>query len=395
LRLVARALEQERLTAAPATPLTARAALVHDWFQGFHGSERVVEAMRTGLFGPQAEPDVFTFHAALEVLPLELARAIVAQSRLGQLPHVRQVGHDPGRWRYLLPYMPFYFRGLDLDDYELVISSTHAFAHHVRPANAFHVCYCHTPIRYVWLPSTEEGRATGLQAVMLKTLRGWLRNLDLEASRRPDCFIANSVAVRDRVRQFYGRDAAVIHPPVDVERFAAPATEKEPGHFLWVHRLVSYKRPELVIEAFRELPYRLTMVGIGPLEPRLRHTLPPNVELAGWMPRDQLARLFARASGFIHIAEEDFGISMAEALAAGTPVLALNAGGARDIVRPDVDGVLIDEPDVASIRHGVTRIATETWDWDELRRRAQEFSHEQFVRRLVTHIRQVSDGRIG
>ena len=137
-----------------------------------------------------------------------------------------------------------------------------------------------------------------------------------------------------------------IHPPVDVGDFD-PGLEKEPGHFLWVHRLVPYKHPELVAEAFRDLPYRLTMVGVGPLERSLRRNLPPNVELRGWVEREELARLYGRASGFIHVGEEDFGITMVEALAAGAPVVALDAGGARDIVRNGVDGVLIEDAEPA------------------------------------------------
>ena len=131
--------------------------------------------------------------------------------------------------------------------------------------------------------------------------------------------------------------------------------EKEPGHFLWVHRLVPYKQPELVLEAFRELPYRLTMVGVGPLEAQLRKRLPPNVELLAWVSRDELAALFGRASGFVHVAEEDFGISTVEALAAGTPVVALDAGGARDIVRRTSTACSSSGPSIESLRAGDPR----------------------------------------
>jgi glycosyltransferase involved in cell wall biosynthesis len=151
-----------------------------------------------------------------------------------------------------------------------------------------------------------------------------------------------------------------------------------------VHRLVPYKRPLEVAEAFRELPdLRLTMVGVGPLEPQLRAALPPNVELLGWVDRERLAELFAGAGGFIHVGEEDFGISMVEALAAGTPVLGADAGGARDIVRPEQDGVLISDPgDPASIRAGVRALAGRDWDAAALRESAQRFSEERFRARL-------------
>jgi glycosyltransferase involved in cell wall biosynthesis len=365
----------EQAASAPSR-IDVRTALIHDWFQGFHGSERVVDTIRSGLLAPGNAPDVFTFHAARELLPRELAESIVRESRLAALPGLRQRGHDPGRWRMLFPLMPRFFRGLDLDSYDVVIASSHAFAVQVRPRrDAVYLCYCHTPIRWAWLPGEDHRSAA------LRPLLGRLRRLDLEASRRPDCYVANSQAVRERIHRSYGRDSVVIHPPVEVAEFD-PAAEKEPGHFLWVNRLVAYKRPEAVAEAFRDLPYRLTMVGIGPLEASLRASLPPNVTLHSWLPREQLTALYARASGYLHVGEEDFGISMVEALAAGTPVIGLARGGALDIVRDGVDGVLVGDADTASLRAAIERVASAQWDRVALRARAEEFSRERFLERL-------------
>jgi glycosyltransferase involved in cell wall biosynthesis len=220
-----------------------------------------------------------------------------------------------------------------------------------------------------------------LSALGLRLFRGYLRRTDLAASQRPDAFAANSTAVRDRIRRFYGRDAEIIHPPVDVEDFD-PTREKDHGHFLWVQRLVSYKRPDLVVEAFRDLPYRLTMVGVGPLERSLRASLPTNVDLRGWVSRDELSALYGRCSGFVHVGEEDFGIAMVEALAAGMPVVALDAGGARDILRPGVDGMLIDRAEVKQLQVAIRLVAESTWDPAALRRRALEFSRERFLERM-------------
>lgn len=364
----------------------ARTAIVHDWFQGFHGSERVVETMRSGFAEAGSPPDVLTFHAAHELLPPALSEAIVRESRLASLPGVRQRGHDPGRWRYLLPYMPRWFDRLDLDEYDVVISSSHACAAGVRArAGATHVCYCHTPMRYAWTPETDRDRLSGLGGAALRLAARRLRRIDLKASRRPEAYVANSTAVRDRIERFYGRRAEVIHPPVEIGEFD-PRRATRDGPFLWVHRLVRYKRPELVAEAFRGLPHRLTMVGVGPLEARLRDAMPPNVELRGWLSRAELAELYARASGFIHVAEEDFGITMVEALAAGTPVIALDRGGARDIVRPEVDGLLIEAAEVGEIRRAVERVAAREWDPRELSTRARAFSRERFLERLVHYV---------
>jgi glycosyltransferase involved in cell wall biosynthesis len=365
-------------------------AIVHDWFQGMHGSERVVDALRTGLFGPDREPDILTFAAAGELLPDALAQRIVRQSRLSTLPGVRQAGHHAGRWRYLLPYMPSYFASLDLSPYDVVIASSHACAINVRPRrDALYVCYSHTPMRYAWLPETDTGPVNAVTGLGLRAFRGYLRRRDLAASRRPDALAANSTAVRERIKRFYGRDAEVIHPPVEVTELNAEL-EKEPGHFLWVHRLVPYKQPELVVEAFRDLPYRLTMVGVGPLETRLRKQLPPNVELLPWVSRGELAELYGHASGFVHVAEEDFGISTVEALAAGTPVVALDAGGARDIVRPNVDGVLVERADVGTLQDAIRAVAGRSWDRDALRTRSFEFSTERFLERMRTWLDHVS-----
>jgi glycosyltransferase involved in cell wall biosynthesis len=366
-----------------------KAAVVHDWFAGLYGSERVVETMRTGLFDPSTPPDVLTFHAAHEVLPPELNAAITRESRLAALPGLRQRGHERGRFRYLLPYMPVYFRHLDLSEYDLVIASSHACAINARPPrDCLYICYSHTPMRYVWLPGLEHERLRGAKGMGLRMLGAYLRRADRAAARRPDAFVANSTAVRDRIRRFYGRDAEVIPPPVDVENLDSGA-EKDPARFLWVHRLIDYKQPELVMEAFRGLPYRLTMVGIGPLEDRLRSRLPANVELRGWTPQAELDELYAQSSGFIHVAEEDFGIGIVEALAAGTPVIGLNRGGARDIVRPQIDGLLLDEPSLGGLRTAIESLASMSWDREALVEQSREFSRDRFLSRMSAYVRRL------
>ena len=375
-----------RMSSDPAPWAGRPVAIVHDWFQGYHGSERVVEALADDVLAEASRVDVFTFHAARELLPPRLAARIVRESRPSRLPGLRQVGHDPGRWRYLLPYMPHYFRSLDFSGYDLVVVSSHACAINADPPSGTPcVCYCHTPMRYAWLADTERGRLSGARGVALRAASAWLRRRDRKAAQRPDQLVANSTAVRERIRRFYGREAAVVHPPVEVDELR-PDVEGTRDRFLWVGRLVPYKRPLEVAEAFRGLPQRLTMVGIGPQEEELRARLPENVELRGWISREELGGLYAGAAGFLHVGEEDFGITMVEALAAGAPVIALNAGGARDIVRDGVDGVLVDEPSVDSLRAAVERVAVTDWDRDRLRERAAEFSRAHFtaaMRQLV------------
>jgi glycosyltransferase involved in cell wall biosynthesis len=379
-----------------AAPWTGRpVAIVHDWFQGYHGSERVVEALADDVLAEASRVDVYTFHAARELLPPKLAARIVRESRPSRLPGLRQLGHDPGRWRYLLPYMPHYFRSLDLDGYAAVVISSHACAINATPpVGTPCMCYCHTPMRYAWLTETERGRLHGVRGEALRLLSGWLRRRDRAAAQRPDRLVANSNAVRDRIRRFYGREADVVHPPVELTDLQS-AADGERQHFLWVGRLVPYKRPLLVAEAFRGLPQRLTMVGIGPQEAELRERLPDNVELRGWISREELVGLYRGATGFLHVGEEDFGITMVEALAAGAPVIALNAGGARDIVRDGVDGLLVSDPTVASLRAAVERVAAEDWDRDRLAGRAAEFSRERFTANMRELLAETMRGRGG
>jgi glycosyltransferase involved in cell wall biosynthesis len=361
---------------------------VHDWFQGYHGAEHVADVMRTGLFAQGSEPDIYTFMAARELLPPELSGSIVKESRLATLPGIRQRGHDPGRWRYLLPYMPRYFRSLDLDDYDIVISSSHACAAHVRPrSDAFHAVYCYTPMRYAWMPETDQRRVGRLGGMVFDNFRAWLRKVDREAAQRPDLYLAISTAVQERIRRFYGRESVVVGAPVDVEDIS-PTQPKDESMFLWVHRLVPYKRPELVLEAFRDLPYKLTMVGIGPLEPTIRKRLPPNVELLTWVSRETLVRLYERAGGFIHVGEEDFGITMVEALAAGTPVIALSRGGARDIVRHGMEGLLLEEPSTKQLRAAIREFVGQRWDRSAVAERGRQFSQDHFIRRVLEPLRE-------
>jgi glycosyltransferase involved in cell wall biosynthesis len=332
--------------------------------------------------------DIATFMADPDRLPARMADRIVETSRLTHIPGLRQTEKREGNWRYLLPYMPRWFRSLDTSGYDLVLSSSHACALGVRaPAGVPHVSYIHTPIRYVWNEGGDAARTGGLRGAGLTAFRGALKRADLKAAKSPDLMVANSTAVAERIRRIWNRRAQVIHPPVSL---APPqiAVERDPDHYLWVHRFVDYKRPREVAAAFALLPeLRLTMVGVGPLQSELRATAPPNVTIRGWMERDELTAAFASASGFIHVGEEDFGISMVEALAAGIPVLALARGGAIDIVRSGVDGYLIEAPDAEAIRDGVRNLRQHSWSRTALQERATGFSTEAFLRRMSAAIK--------
>jgi len=308
-------------------------AIVHDWLDTWRGGENVLaEIVR--LF-PGA--DLF---ALVDFLP-ESQRARLQGKRartsfLQRLPGARR------HFRALLPLFPRAIESLDVRGYDLVISSSHAVAKGVRTAGGqVHVCYCHTPMRYAWDLREQYlgplGLASGLRGALAHRMLDNLRDWDRRTSARVTHFVANSRFVRDRIARCYGRDAAVIYPPVDVGFFTPADNAPEPAardYYVTASRWVPYKRVDLVVAAFRELPERrLIVAGEGPEATRVRAAGGPNVQMVGEVPRERLRELLRGARAFVFAAEEDFGILPVEAQACGTPVIALGRGGSLETVR--------------------------------------------------------------
>jgi glycosyltransferase involved in cell wall biosynthesis len=324
-----------------------RIAVVHEWLLDYAGSERVLREILEVL--PQA--DLLTLiDRPDDELRAALPRRARATSFLQRMPR-------PNRWlRYYLPLMPLAIERLDLSAYDIVVSSSHAVAKGVctRP-DQLHVSYVHTPMRYAWDMREEYLRAAGLD----RGLPGWAARAALERLRRWDersargvqVLVANSAFVAERIRRAYGRQAEVLHPPVDVEAFAL--AEHKEGFYLTVSRLEAYKRIDLLVEAFASMPERrLLVVGGGPEMARLRAMAPRNVEMAGRLSGAEVRTRMQRARAFLFAGIEDFGIVMAEAQACGTPVIALGRGGAAEIVRPDT-GILFEAQTAAAVADAV------------------------------------------
>jgi glycosyltransferase involved in cell wall biosynthesis len=231
-------------------------------------------------------------------------------------------------------------------------------------------------MRYAWDFDAEQKRFPRPLRPAARAGMIAFRRWDRQVSDRVTRFVANSTAVAERIKRFYGRDAQVIHPPVRTDYFT-PGGERG-DDFLYVGRLVSYKRADLAVEAFAGLPQRLLVVGEGHLGERLRGSAPPNVTFLGEVDRPRLRELMRSARGLVYPADEDFGIGMAEAQACGTPVIGLARGGALDIVEPGVTGWLVATPTVDAVRAAVRRAASEELDSAEIRRRAERFSEERF-----------------
>lgn len=370
-----------------------RVAIVHDWLTGMRGGERVLEGLLE-LF-PSAE--IFTlFHNRGSVSRRIEARPI----------HTSALRHAPfsaSKYRSYLPLYPLAMRSLRIRGFDLVISSSHCAAKSAITGGAPHLCYCHTPMRYVWDQFDVYFPAGSWRRGPAGPVAGALRAWDAATASRVDAFVANSDHVRERIRRNYGREAAVVHPPVGTRRFQAP---RDPGDFyLIVSALVPYKRVDLAMEACARLGRPLVIAGDGPDGARLRKRAGPLITFLGSVSDDEVACLYSRCRAFVFPGVEDFGITAVEAQAAGAPVVALAEGGALETVagpvvggdgepldfelasRRTATGVFFTDPTVESLV-GALRLA-DRMDFDEqlIRRNAERFSearfHEGMLREIV------------
>jgi glycosyltransferase involved in cell wall biosynthesis len=348
-----------------------RIAIAHEWLVAYGGSERCVEEMLATFPGAQ----LLTTLADISVLPAAFARA--RPSVLQRIPEAAS-HHE-----WLLPLMPLAWRLQTVPpDVEAVVSSSHACAKAVSlPPGVPHLCYCHTPMRYAWSFASERDRFPRAIRPAARAGAAWLRHWDRASSRRVTRFLANSRAVARRVADAYGRQAEVVPPPVRTD-FFTPAGERE-EFFLYVGRLVGYKRPDLAVDAFATLPYPLVVVGDGHFAARLRERATPNVRFLSGVGDEALRDLYRRARALVHPALEDFGIAMAEAQACGAPVIGLRGGGAADIVDHGNTGWLVDDQGLDALRHAVRRAAEEDLDPATIRVSAERFSAERFRERML------------
>lgn len=365
---------------APARPTAdARIALVHDWLTGYRGGEKVLEAMAEVVGGG----DVHTlFHVPGANPPLIEDNPIHA-SWMNRIPGV----HD--RYRWLLPLFPGWADRLDLSDYDLVLSSSHCVAKGARPApGAIHVCYCHTPMRYVWDRFDDYfGHWTGLKRRVVEGQARRLRRWDRETAGRVHRWLANSRFVRRRILDFYGTDperVAVVPPPVEIERFGR-ATSPRGERYLVVSALVPYKRIDVAVEACARSGRPLDVAGRGPELDRLRRLAArrkgSDVRFLGFVADEELPELMASHRALLFPGIEDFGITPVEAMAAGLPVIARGEGGALDTVEPGVSGLLYEGEGVDGLIGAMEEFETSSFEAEPMRRWVEQFSRENFARR--------------
>jgi glycosyltransferase involved in cell wall biosynthesis len=350
-----------------------KVAIVHDYLNQAGGAERVVAAMHR--LYPAAP--IYTTIADRRVVDALMPGADVRTTWMQRLPGIRR------HFRKYFLFYPGAIESLDLSAYDVVLSSSSAYAKAARTRpGAVHVCYCHTPMRFAWNFDgyAERERWGRMTRRLLPPLIARVRRWDVKTAGRPTVYVANSSAVAERIARHYGRRASVIPPPVEVDRFT-PSPVQDP-HYLVVSRLVAYKRIDLAVEAFRQLNRRLVIIGDGPARASLERIAGPNVRFLGRLDDAAVSQAYARCRGLIFPGEEDFGIVPLEANAAGRPVIAYQRGGALDTVVPDQTGVFFPEQTIASLREAVLRSETIAWDPLRLRAHAEGFREEVFAGRL-------------
>jgi glycosyltransferase involved in cell wall biosynthesis len=301
-----------------------RVAIIHDWLITTRGGEKCLESFCT-LF-PDA--DLYTLVYAPDRVSNLIKSMKIRVSRLNYVPNIERI------YRYWLPLFPRIIESFDLRNYDLIVSSSHCVAKGVFPHRALHIAYVHAPMRYVWdMHDAYFGHTASLLArIGMSVWRRYLQRWDVASSKRVDCFLANSRNVAAKIQKLYGRQATVIHPPIDLERFHL-STAQEP-YYLIVSALVPYKRIDIAIRAFNEMRLPLKIVGEGPLRKVLKRSAGANIEFLGWVDDSLLAALYGSCQALIFPGEEDFGIVPLEAQACGKPVIAYGKGGVLETVIP-------------------------------------------------------------
>lgn len=354
-----------------------KVALVHDWLTGMRGGERVLEVLC------RLYPDA-TLHTLIHnrgaMSPTIEAMRIV-ESDLPRWPLARR------HFRVYLPFFPRLIEQFDLSGYDLVVSSSHCVAKGViPPAGVPHICYCHTPMRYVWDMYHDYRNARGpLAKLFMSVTRGPLRRWDVRSAQRVHHFIANSNHVADRIRRHYGREADVIHAPVDSD-FFTPGDGKPGEYYLIVSALVPYKKVELALDAFRGGERRLVVIGSGSDAERIRSLGGPGITFLDNVDDADLRDWYRGARALIFPGEEDFGITPLESMACGRPVIAYGRGGALETVVEGITGHFFTEQSVPALRAAVDNFERMVFTREAVRQRALAFSTAIFTNTLREYI---------
>lgn len=357
-----------------------RIAIVHDYLNQLGGAEKVVAVLHE----MYPEADIHTLFVDHNKLWPSLQNALICPSVLQYFPFIMN------RFKLFFWLYPFVIMNKTIRGYDVVISSSSAYAKGIRVGNngdglkPIHICYCHTPMRFAWnykeyiAKETNNKLLSKAARLLVPLMKAW----DVHSSRNVDWFIANSSVVQERIRRCYHRESTIIHPPVEVRYLENSQGPTPKGFFLIVSRLVAYKRLDLAIEACNKLDLPLVVVGSGPDRERLLSLAGPTVQFVGFQPEEKLFEYMASCNALIFPGEEDFGITPLEVNSLGRPVVAYHGGGALDTIVEGVNGLFFHQPTVESLSQTLLRVDSIKWNSQEIQGIAKRFERQVFVERM-------------
>lgn len=363
-------------------------ALIHDFLLYYGGAEGTLKELAE--LYPNAP--IYTLLAKGEVIKKNFPDAKICESFLSKSPNFLKNRH-----KYLFPLMPTAVETFNLRDYDVIISSSSAFAKGivVKP-KTIHVCYMHAPMRYVWdfnAEYLEQQKLKGKAKFATRMLLNYLRMWDRTSAERVDKFVANSQYTAERIKKYYRKSAIVIYPPVDTKKFK-PSKENQ-GFFLTVGRLSPYKRTKLIVDVFTKLKLPLVVVGVGEEHEELKRITAdnPNIKLVGWVGDKKLRDLYQNARAFVCASEDDFNITAVEAMAAGKPVVALRKGGTRETVIEGVTGEFFDRPQMEIVADGIRRFIEreKNYNYQAISEHASQYDSQEFKQKINNLIQKITN----
>ena len=354
-------------------------AIVHDWLVTDAGAEKVLRA----LIDIYPHADIFSLVDFLN----NKDRDAVLNGKFAKTSFIQTLPFTKKHFRNYLPLFPHAIESFDLSTYDLIISSSWAVAKGVKKhKNQLHISYCYTPIRYAWdLYDEYTSRLKQPKKFIVQKSLKYIRNFDIETLDRVDYFIADSKFVQDRIKKIYGRESTIIYPPVDVDNFKV-CNEKD-DFYVTASRLVPYKKTKLIVEAFNKMPdKKLIVIGDGEEYESIKTVAGNNVTLLGYQDKKIMIEYMQKAKAFVYAAVEDFGIVPIEALACGTPVIALDEGGTHETVTHKINGVHFKKQKIEDIISAVNEFETLIFNSQEISNQAQSFSTKRFKKEIELFI---------
>lgn len=365
-----------------------KVALVQDWLTSLGGAEKVLME----LLKMYPDADVYTLVASDEIVNALGIKGRVVQSFICHLPLAKKL------YRQYIQFFPLAIEGFDFSKYDLIISSSSSVAKGILTnSSQTHICYCHSPARYIWDLYNQYLKDAGLisrynpLAFYARRVMHKFRIWDVISANRVDYFVANSNYIAKRINKVYRRDAKVIYPPVYVDKFVLNENRRLDFYFT-VSRLVPYKKIDLIAEAFAKMPDKqLYIAGIGPEYKKIKYIATTNIHFLGYLPTDEVKRYMSEAKAFVFAADEDFGIAPVEAQATGTPVICYAKGGVLETVTENVSGVYFYEQTAESITKAIEKFETMSFDPRIVRKNAMKFSSDKFRENISTFVKEVME----